>query len=52
MPHKNATKHQSTWVRKNRTVYNEYMNEYVKKYQKQKRMYESEAKRFRNIILI
>jgi len=50
MPHKNATKHQSTWVQKNRGLYNSYMNEYLKKYQKQKRMYESEAKRFRNII--
>jgi hypothetical protein len=50
MPHKNATKHQSTWVGKNRAKYNEYMNEYVKKYQKQKRVYETEVKRLRNII--
>ena len=31
MAHKNATKHQSAWVHKNRQVYNEYMNEYVEK---------------------
>ena len=50
MAHKNATKHQSAWVQKNRQSYNEYMNEYLKKYQELKRMYESESKRLRNII--
>jgi len=46
MAHKNATKHQSAWVHKNRVTYNQYMHLYMK----QKRVYESEAKRFRNII--